>query len=133
MYVMTWGDFCLMSRGRGEKSNNKTSRGSFDLGRLRPPGPVGGSRDVVKHQPARCWMRPPTANPPTGSHPMPRDALLGRTGDYRKKDQDVQYATVVQRQTLDHRIRRFRWRRPRDRGLQWWWLIHNDEGCPWRG
>lgn len=23
MYVMTWGDFCLMSRGRGEKSNNK--------------------------------------------------------------------------------------------------------------
>lgn len=42
MYVMTWGDFCLMSRGRGEKSNNKTSRGSFDLGRLAPPGPVGG-------------------------------------------------------------------------------------------
>lgn len=42
MYVMTWGDFCLMSRGRGEKIQQQTSRGSFDLGRLPPPGPAGG-------------------------------------------------------------------------------------------
>lgn len=51
MYVMTWGDFCLMSRGRGEKSNNKTSRGSFDLGRLPPRGQWGGHETLSNISP----------------------------------------------------------------------------------
>lgn len=51
MYVMTWGDFCLMSRGRGEKSNNKTSRGSFDLGRLPPGGQWGGHETFSNNSP----------------------------------------------------------------------------------
>lgn len=52
MYVMTWGDFCLMSRGRGEKIQQQTSRGSFDLGRLAPGGQwVGGHETLSNNSP----------------------------------------------------------------------------------
>lgn len=85
---------------------------------------------MSKQQPARWRM---SANHQRDPFPCRETRSSGVQETIRKIRQDVQYAAVVQRQTLDHRIRRFRWRRPRDRGLQWWWLIHDDEGCPWRG